>query len=156
MSKLILMVGLSGSGKSTIAKEIAEQENAVIVSSDLIREELSFYEDQSQNREVFNIFYDRIKDNLHKGNTVIADATNITVRTRKRIVDIGINENAYIIAYVIRKDYQSCIIDNRQRKHPVPENVLERQNRRFVLPTYEEGFNEIVINDYSRYEEKEL
>ena len=35
-----MMVGLVGSGKSTYAKQLAEETNAIICSSDAIREEL--------------------------------------------------------------------------------------------------------------------
>lgn len=35
--KLMVMIGLSASGKSTIAKEFADKENYKIVSSDEIR-----------------------------------------------------------------------------------------------------------------------
>jgi len=45
--------GLPASGKSTIAKEISKSEDAVIVSSDEIREELGNINDQSQNAKVF-------------------------------------------------------------------------------------------------------
>ena len=48
---LWVMVGLSGSGKSSVAKEIAKNNsNTVIVSSDSIREELTGdYEDMEHN-----------------------------------------------------------------------------------------------------------
>lgn len=51
---LYIMCGLSGSGKSTIATQIAnENPSTVIVSSDAIREELTGnYEDQEHNEEV--------------------------------------------------------------------------------------------------------
>ena len=64
--KLWIMVGLSGSGKSTIAKEIAVmEENTIIVSSDAIREELTGkVEDQTKNDEVFKIFHKRIRKGL--------------------------------------------------------------------------------------------
>lgn len=61
-----VLVGLSGSGKSTIATQIAnENPNTIIVSSDAIREELTGnYEDQEHNEEVFKIFHNRIRKNL--------------------------------------------------------------------------------------------
>ena len=64
--KLWIMVGLSGSGKSTVAKEIAVmEENTIIVSSDAIREELTGkVEDQTKNDEVFKIFHKRIRKGL--------------------------------------------------------------------------------------------
>ena len=77
-----VLVGLSGSGKSTIATQIAnENPNTVIVSSDAIREELTGnYEDQEHNEEVFKIFHDRIRKNLENKKNVIADATNLTMK----------------------------------------------------------------------------
>ncbi len=60
---LYVMVGLSGSGKSSIAKEIAKtSENTIIVSSDAIREELTGkVEDQIKNEEVFKFFIKEFK-----------------------------------------------------------------------------------------------
>ena len=79
---LWVMCGLSGSGKSTVATQIAKNnENTVIVSSDAIREELTGnYENQEHNEEVFKIFHDRIRKNLENKNNVVADATNLTMK----------------------------------------------------------------------------
>lgn len=82
------MCGLSGSGKSTIATQIAnENPNTIIVSSDAIREELTGnYEDQEHNEEVFKIFHNRIRKNLENKKNVIADATNLTMKSRRAIL----------------------------------------------------------------------
>lgn len=87
--KLYVLVGLSGSGKSTLAAQLAESnENTVIVSSDAIREELTGkIEDQSRNNEVFEIFYQRIRKNLEEGKNAIADATNLLIKSRLRILN---------------------------------------------------------------------
>lgn len=64
--KLIVMCGLSASGKSTIAKELAIKHNACIVSSDSIREEICRdVADQSKNEELFKIFHKRIREYLN-------------------------------------------------------------------------------------------
>lgn len=57
--KLYVMCGLSGSGKSTIAKQITnDNPDTVIISTDMIREQLTGeIGDQSQNDEVFEIFH---------------------------------------------------------------------------------------------------
>lgn len=85
---LWVMCGLSGSGKSTIAKQLAqEHENTVIVSSDSVREELTGdYENQDHNEEVFQIFHKKIRENLENNKNVIADATNITMKSRRAIL----------------------------------------------------------------------
>ena len=83
-----VLVGLSGSGKSSIATQIAnENPNTIIVSSDAIREELTGnYENQEHNEEVFKIFHNRIRKNLENKKNVIADATNITMKSRRAIM----------------------------------------------------------------------
>lgn len=64
MIKFYMMIGLPASGKSTIAKEISKSEDAVIVSSDEIREEFGDVNDQSQNAKVFEEVEKRLKRNI--------------------------------------------------------------------------------------------
>lgn len=74
--RLIVMVGLSASGKSSYAKELENENptNTIVISSDAIREEIcGSVEDQSKNGEVFRIFHERIRRNLEDKKDVIAD-----------------------------------------------------------------------------------
>lgn len=146
MSELIIMIGLSASGKSTVAKNLAENTNTFVVSTDKIREELSFYEDQSKNDKVFKIFHNRIKDGLLKGYTMVADATNITMKSRRPLIEIGKMTRSKITAVVVAKRFYDCLIDNNFREHPVPEDVIRNQITKFQIPFYNEGFDDIVIN----------
>lgn len=154
MNKPILwvMVGLSGSGKSSVAKEIAENnQNTIIVSSDSIREELTGdYGDMEHNEEVFKIFYKRIRETLENKHNVIADATNITMRSRRAIIENVKGIECRKIAYLIPKPFDQCKIDNLNRQHPVPEEVLDKQIRKFQIPFYEEGWDLIKRRDFLR------
>ncbi|MCD7954396.1 MAG: AAA family ATPase [Lachnospiraceae bacterium] len=144
---LYLMVGLSASGKSSIAREIAAGEDALIVSSDTIRGELSGGNcaDQSRTNEVFRIFNQRIRDGLRAGRTVVADATELTMKARRSLLG-GVNGLAKTVcACVVIKPVEDCIRDNPLRKYPVPEKVIRRQAEGFQIPFYEEGFDEIRI-----------
>lgn len=88
--RLIVMVGLSASGKSSYAKELEKENptNTIVISSDAIREEIcGSVEDQSKNGEVFRIFHERIRRNLENKKDVIADATNITMKSRRAILN---------------------------------------------------------------------
>ena len=146
---LFIMIGISASGKSTIANKLAEKENCVIVSSDAIRGEIceGGVSDQSKNEEVFQIFHKRIRSNLETGHNVIADATNITVKSRKAILDAVNNIDCYIVAFVIDKELENCIKDNNSiyREYPVPKEVIYRQYANYQTPTYEEKFDHIVF-----------
>ncbi len=102
---LWVMCGLSGSGKSTIAKQLAqEHENTVIVSSDSVREELTGdYENQDHNEEVFKVFHKRIREALENNINVIADATNITMKSRRAILENVKGIDCHKVAYLIPK-----------------------------------------------------
>lgn len=149
---LWVMVGLSGSGKSIVAKEIAENSsNTIIVSLDNICEESTGkVEDQSNNEEVFKVFHKRIREALENNTNVIADATNITMRSRRAIIENVKGIDCHKIAYLIPKPFDQCKLDNLNRQHPVPEEVLDGQLRKFQIPFYEEGWDLIKRRDFLR------
>lgn len=147
--KLIVMCGLSASGKSTIAKELAVKHNAVTISSDSIREEIcGNMADQSKNEEVFKIFHKRIRKYLNENKNVIADATNITMKSRRTIINNVKKMDIEIIAYIVPKRIEDCVKDNVDREHSVPEEVIYKQEKRFQIPFVEEGFDKIIIHDF--------
>lgn len=156
--KLMLLVGLRGSGKSTIAQKLAEENpNTVIVSSDAIREELTGkVEDQTENEEVFKIFHNRIRKNLENKKNVIADATNITMKSRRAIMTKVNGLDIEKICYLIPKPYEQCKIDNKNRLHPVPDEVIDKQIMRFQVPFYEENFDKIIIRKDDSWEEYKI
>ena len=85
MSKFIMMVGLPGSGKSTVADKYYP--NAVWVSSDAIREELwGDASDQRNPEVVFEEMERRTLEALNDYHDVVYDATNLHSRTRKKLV----------------------------------------------------------------------
>lgn len=149
---LWVMVGLSGSGKSSVAKEIAENNpNTVIVSLNKICEELTGdYGNQENNEEVCKVFRKRISEALENNTNVIADATNITMRSRRAIIENVKGIDCHKIAYLIPKPFDQCKLDNLNRQHPVPEEVLDGQLRKFQIPFYEEGWNLIKRRDFLR------
>lgn len=78
MSTLYVMVGLSGTGKSTAAKIIARKDDANIHKTDRIRKEITSGEptysgDESQ--KVYDELFNRGEKDLKKGNNVVLDAT---------------------------------------------------------------------------------
>lgn len=144
--KLYIMCGISASGKSTIAKQIAEKDNCIIISSDNIRGEIceGGVSDQSKNEEVFKIFHKRIRENILIGNNVIADATNITIKSRKSIFNIVNNIDCEKIGCIVIKKIEDCLRDNKNNdRNPVPEEVIHKQVRKFQIPFMEEGWDNI-------------
>src|SRR5574344_881863 len=79
----IMMVGLPGSGKSTIANNMPNYMECEVFSSDKYREKVLGNEnDQSNNQLVFQTMYKDMKAILTAGTNVILDATNVTRKSR--------------------------------------------------------------------------
>ena len=126
-----IMCGLSGSGKSTIATQIAnENPNTVIISSDAIREELTGnYENQEHNEEVFKIFHDRIRKNLENKKNVIADATNLTMKSRRAIMMKVNGLNIRKVCVIIPKPYYQRLYRGKKSKYL--KQLSNRKIRRY-------------------------
>lgn len=141
------MVGLSGSGKSSQARKMEEILGDTVISTDSIREEIcGEVEDQSKNKEVFQIFHKRIRKALEEGKDVVADATNITMKSRRAILNCVAGLDVLKQCWIKAKPFNECLRDNKNRKHPVPEDVLFKQLSKFQIPFYEEGWNFIAID----------
>ncbi len=152
---LYVMVGLPGSGKSHIAEELARKNNAVVYSMDEIRGELcGDVGDQSRNDEVFGIWVNKIRRALKHGQNVIADATNVTKHGRRSFLAMFDRIPHQTIAHVAYKEVEDCIIDNLDRSHPVPPEVIKETKEKFTFPTKTEGFDNIVTHFYDRQKEE--
>lgn len=140
------MCGPAASGKSTIAQELAKQFNAIIVSTDAIREELWGNESiQRRSDIIFQTAYSRIKSALLDGYSVIFDATNLTVRDRRKVLNEVKNcHTGFNIAYFIKLPLNTCLERNQMRERHVPDEVIKRQFYKFEIPSLNEGWDKIM------------
>jgi len=145
-AKFIMMIGLVASGKSTVAKELSIQKNAIIYSSDDLREELfGDINEYSRNNELFDELHKRIKTDLSNNKNVIYDATNISYKRRKAFLEGLRKFNCKKICYLIATPYEKCLEQNLNRERKVPEHVIKKMYLSFYIPQYYEGWNEINI-----------
>lgn len=141
-----MMVGLVGSGKSTYAKQLAEETNAIVCSSDAIREELCGDENsQENNEEVFKILHSRIKENLKNRKNVIYDATNINSKRRRAFLSELRNIPCVKKCVVMATPFEVCCNQNESRNRVVPYEVIERMYKNWNTPYWFEGWDEIEI-----------
>lgn len=152
MTDFIMMVGLPGSGKSTVAKQLAKKMNGeegstrwVVVSTDDIREMLcGSAEDQSQNAKVFDIAKKNIVEYLNAGSHVIFDATNVV--SKKRIYfmqDIcrRVKKPICTMSLTVCAPIGVCKERNSQRDRKVPEYAIDKMYKSFQVPQEYEGFD---------------
>ena len=145
MVKFYFMVGLPGSGKSTYTEKLKE-EGVIVHSSDAIREEFGDVNDQSKNAEVFETLHNRVKSDLKDGKSVTYDATNLNRRRRIAFLNELKNIPCKKICVLIATPYEMCVAQNFERHRKVPAEVLWNMYKSFNLPTYHEGFDEIIVH----------
>ena len=142
--RLILLVGIPGSGKTTYAKEHIE-ENAVHLSSDAIRAEL--YGDESiqgNPAEVFSLMQTRAVEALNDGKDVWYDATNITRKDRSSIINIC-PKFVRIECRIIWAPIEECIKRDAARERTVGKAIIDKMLKRFQTPYVDEGIEDIYI-----------
>lgn len=136
MTTLTIMRGVSGSGKSTRATEIALSTGAEVVSRDSIR--LTRYGveygppvDESR---VTIIEHAMIEGFLKSRISVVSDNTNIDWNFVKQIAKIG-RDWADIVIEVVDVPLEQCILRNDKRAMMggrfVPHHVIRRQYEQF-------------------------
>ena len=137
MNKLIIMVGLPGSGKDTIIKK--QYKDYIIMSSDELRKELYGYEDQTHNQEVFTELHRRVKESGKKGLNIVYNATNLN---RDRRVGLCNDMKKYfdrIEVVVTIASIETILKRNKTREERhLPEEKLKQMIKSIQLPTYYE------------------
>ena len=151
MVKLILPIGISGSGKSYLYNK--DYKNCVQVSPDLIREELTGdISNQSKNKEVFKLAFERVDEYLNKGLDVFFDATNVNKSQRKSFTDKYKDTDVEVIYVILPanidlswKRIRADIRDKKNRSD-VPYFALVRQKEMYDN-TLKSGFNDENVQE---------
>ena len=146
ITRFIMMCGLVGSGKSTVAEELAVKYDATIFSSDALREELyNDVNDQKHNQELFVELHKRVKECLKNGKNAILDSTNINYKKRMTFLTELKSIPCEKICVLVATPYAECLKRNAARDRKVPEYVIERMYRQFDVPHVYEGWNAIRV-----------
>lgn len=149
MTKLIVTVGLPASGKSTLSEKLKEEYDAIVLSSDVIREEL--FNDvnfQGDNTKVFETLHKRANEYLLQGKNVILDATNVNRKRRIHLIKNEIKADEYICHY-LNTYMGTCFYNDSKRNRKVGYDVINKMFKTMQIPIKSEGWNEVVIHNNS-------
>jgi predicted kinase len=140
--RIVLLVGLPGSGKSTWAEG-----KAGVLSSDALRELLADDPDnQAIHTRVFRVLRDLLKHRLELSRPVTyVDATNLTPYEREPYVKLAHRFDCKIEAVFFDVPVEECIRRNRGRRRVVPEDAIRKMAARLVKPSAEEGFSRVNV-----------
>ena len=138
--KVVVLVGIAGSGKSTWAKKS-------VLSSDEIRRLLrDDPTDQTVHRVVFKTLRDLLRRRLELGMPITyIDATNLTRRERRPYIKIALAYGCEAEAVFFDTPLAICLERNRARQRNVPEDVLSMMAAKLQMPSTGEGFSTVTV-----------
>tara|TARA_R100000700_G_scaffold41285_1_gene61396 strand:+ start:9409 stop:10254 length:846 start_codon:yes stop_codon:yes gene_type:complete len=142
--KCFLIVGIPASGKSSYAKKLGRDKNAVIVSTDAIRAKLYGSEEIQGNwSEIETLLHQSINEYVAKGISVIVDATNIKPEHRKPLLKLS--NLIKWECYWLDAELENCYVRNEKRARKVPKQVIRSMYKQLELtpPRREEGFVDV-------------
>lgn len=146
-TQFTMLVGISGSGKSSIAREFGNLGYYVASSDELRIELLGNYADKEHNDQTFHELHKRIKERLRAGQPVVYDATNISRKRRIAFLKEIRSIPCHTTAIMVMCPLDECIDRQALRDMKVPTNAIVAQYRYWQPVAHFEGFDEVQIRD---------
>jgi protein phosphatase len=145
---LVLLVGTSGSGKSTFAKKHFGKHE--VVSSDTCRGIVSNDENNlNATNDAFDVLNYIIGKRLKNGHLTVVDATNVQKEARKGLVNLARQYHTLPVAIVLDLPERVCETRNANREdRNFGNHVIRQQNqqlKRSIKGLKREGFRKIYV-----------
>ncbi|MFM9593082.1 polynucleotide kinase-phosphatase [Streptomyces scabiei] len=146
---LVVLVGASGSGKSTFARRHFKPTE--IISSDFCRGLVSDDEnDQSATKDAFDVLHYIAGKRLAAGRRTVVDATSVQQESRKQLIELARRHDVLPIAIVLDVPEEVCAERNAARtdRADMPRRVIQRhirELRRSLRHLEREGFRKVHV-----------
>ena len=145
---LVVMIGASGSGKSTFARQHFKPTE--VLSSDFCRGLVSDDEnDQGATKDAFEVLHFVAGKRLAAGKLTVIDATNVQIEARKPLLALAREYHVFPVAIVFNLPEQLCQERNQSRPdrdfgpHVVRQHTM--QLRRSLRGLEREGFRHVFV-----------
>ncbi len=147
--KIILLIAISGSGKSTFAQEyLAKYPNTILLCPDVMRGAISGDEgNQSYNKVVFDVLDNMTEYFMRLGKDILVDATNYNVKNRRSWITAARRNHYEVIGLTLEATLAECLVRNQGRERKVENWVIEKQFDGYQKPELSEGFDKILLAD---------
>lgn len=173
---IYMLIGIQGSGKSTLSKKLSKDFNCDIISTDYVRKTHPGIDEKL----VWVTVYDLLAEHVKANKDAIYDATNVTPKVRRRFFNElfkrGVKPN--VIAYFLDTPMNVCyerVVKRNEKPDELylPLEVIGSYSKTLIPPYLSEGFLEIrtvkegevvkiekrklnLKNDYSHIMAKEI
>ena len=141
--KIVLTVGLPGSGKSTYLERL--KVNAI--SSDEIRRLIiDDPHNQTVHARVFAAMRYLIRQRISVGRKVTyVDATHLRRWERRPYIQLARRHGCKLEVWFFDTPLEVCIQRNDGRERPVPDGVIRKLAEKLEPPVRAEGFDRVVV-----------
>jgi bifunctional polynucleotide phosphatase/kinase len=131
--QVVIMVGYPGSGKSTIAKKICENEQFVLVQGDV----------HKTSPKMIKAALPCVKE----GKSVVFDATNSSCKKRSEYLEFAKKHNMKVVCVHMTTSLEESYKRNKEREpdNQVPKIAYSVYTKHYNCPSVEEGFELIVL-----------
>ncbi|NME70168.1 polynucleotide kinase-phosphatase [Flammeovirga aprica] len=145
---LVLLIGSSGSGKSTFAAKHFNQYE--VVSSDICRGIVSNDENsQKASQDAFDVLNFIIEKRLKNGLLTVVDATNVQKQARKNLLNLAKKYHTLPVALVLDMPQKVCEERNKEREDRNFGNHVirnqQQQLRKSIRGLKKEGFRKTYV-----------
>ena len=127
--EIIVLVGYPGSGKTTIANTF-NSKKYMVINGDIFKTSKKMIKESEK----------YIKNNF----SIIFDATNPSIEKRKEYIDFANSKNIPIRCINVETDITTAMFRNNKRNKVIPKITYYVFRKKYVKPTIEEGFYEII------------
>jgi predicted kinase len=132
--RLTLMVGLPGAGKDHWLGSNAGDE--VVISLDEMREHARVRRgDARAHGQMIARARERLRVELRAGRDCVWNATSLSRSVRAPLLRLAADYNARVRVVAVECEPSRLLVQNREREHPVPEDVILGLLRRWEAPT---------------------
>ena len=125
------MIGIAGSGKTTIAKKLFPEHKRV-----------SLDEIPKSNRKIEHTI---IEQHLSRDENIVIDDTNLTKSIRSTHIELAQKYQAKVTAIFVNLPMWKIQKQNLKREKSLPESTLFRMQKQLEIPSEDEGIDFIQI-----------
>lgn len=143
MTKLLVISGIPGSGKTTLANKLAVQYDAQICSYDSLPNANT---KEGMDGSVKQLWIQEIRGALQSGKSVICDRLHLTVADRNELLSSVADITCEKVLYVKMVPLETCLQRNRERQNGLPSFIIGQAAQKMEAPTKGEGWDAIHLN----------